>query len=413
MRRAGPKLDAGLDSLRSADRPGTLCVHAGSHPDPRTGAVGTPIYQASTFVLNAKLYDAVDGGRARDGFIYGRYGTPNQWAVQEKLAALEGAESGVVFSSGMAAISSTLMALLDPGGHVVSSSDLYGGTYGFFEHELPNTGMGATFVDPRDLKGLEAVIRPETQVLYTEVLSNPLLKLADVRAMAAICKRHGLWLVVDSTFATPMGIQALKLGADVVVHSASKYLNGHSDLIAGAALGSRKLMDRVWSRMLHFGGSLDAHACFLLERGLKTLSIRMRAHQQGALEIARWLQAHPLVTSVLYPGLRSHPDFELAKETLGNTGGVVTFSIKGGDRAALGVANALRIPIQATSLGGVESLVSLPFNTSHAPFTPTQRVGLGIPEGCLRLSVGIEDPDDLVADLKQALAGLDIGQNYL
>lgn len=396
----GPSLVSRSDAAAGDS---TLCVHAGTTDDPRTGAVGTPIYQSSTFRLDPEQYRSVDDGYARDRFIYSRYGNPSQWAVQEKLAALEGAESAVVFSSGMAAIASTLFALLDPGGHVVASSDVYGGTYSLFQHELPNCGMSATLVDPRDLAGIEAAIEPRTQLIFVEALSNPLLKVADIHGLAAIARRHGLRLVVDATFVTPLGMRPLDLGADLVVHSASKYLNGHSDLIAGVACGSRKLMDRVWARMLNYGGSLDPHACFLLERGLKTLAVRMRAHQESALTIARWLERHPDVTSVLHPLLPSHPDHELARRTLAAGSGMVTFSVAGGDEAALALLDALRLPRQATSLGGVESLVSLPFNTSHAPFTRSQREHLGIPPGCVRLSVGIEDTVDLIEDLEQAL----------
>ena len=390
--------------------PSTTAVHAGTHDDARTGAVGTPIYQASTFLLGADQYGSIEQGFARDRFIYSRYGNPSQWAVQEKLAALEGADSAIVFSSGMAAITATVMALVDKGAHVVASADLYGGTYNLFNQEFPTFGMSATLVDPQDFAAIEAAIRPETQLMYFEAITNPLLKIIDIPRLAEIAHRHGLRLVIDGTFAPPVAMRALEQGADVVVHSASKYLNGHSDLIAGVAAGPRKLIDMIWPRLLNYGGSLDPHACFLLERGLKTLAIRMRAHEESAHALAQYLEGHPKVARVFYPLLDSHPDRAVARRLLKNGTGNVTFFVQGGDQAALALVNALRIPKQATSLGGVESLVSLPFNTSQASFTARQRAAIGIHPGCVRLSVGIEDAADLIADFEQALAKIHLAK---
>jgi cystathionine beta-lyase/cystathionine gamma-synthase len=400
-RRPGPFLGHGSAHGRGAS---TRAVHAGSHDDPVTGAVGTPIHQNSTFLLNSEQYRSIEEGYPRDRFIYTRYGNPSQWAVQEKLAALEGAESAIVFSSGMAAITSTVLSLMDKGAHVVASNELYGGTYNLLNQELPSLGMSATLVDPRDSAAIEAAIQPSTQILYFEAITNPLLKVIDIPQLARIAERHRLRLVIDATFATPIACRPLEHGADIVVHSASKYLNGHSDLIAGVAAGGRKLIDQIWPRMLTYGGCLDPHACFLLERGLKTLAIRMRAHQQSALALARYLEAHPRIRRVFYPLLPSHPDHAVASRLLANGTGNVTFVVDGGDEAALRLLDALAIPKQATSLGGVESLVSLPFNTSQAGFTPRQREAMGIDPGCVRLSVGIEDPEDLIADFDQALA---------
>lgn len=384
----------------------TLAVHSGTHDDPRTGAVGTPIYQTSTFVLKEDQYNSVEEGYARDRFIYSRYGNPSQWAVQEKLAALEGAESAIVFSSGMAAIAAAVLALVDKGAHVVAASDLYGGTYNLFNQEFPTLGMSSTLVDSYDLEAIEAAIQPETQLLYFEVITNPILKVIDIPALVDIARRHKLRLIVDSTFAPPPIMQPLEYGVDMVVHSASKYLNGHSDLIAGVVCGSRKLVDQVWPRLLNYGGSLDPHACFLLERGLKTLPIRMRAHEESATALAKYLEQHPSVEKVLYPMLSSHPDHKLAKRLLKMGTGNVTFFVKGGDRAALRMLGHLKLPKQATSLGGVESLISLPFNSSQATMTAKQRSDIGIHPGCVRLSVGIEDADDLIADFEQALAAI-------
>jgi cystathionine beta-lyase/cystathionine gamma-synthase len=384
----------------------TIAVHAGTMDDDATGAVGTPIYQTSTFVLGENEYTAVEEGHARDKFIYTRYGNPSQWAVQNKLAALEGAESALVFSSGMAAITASVMALMDKGAHIVASNELYGGTYNLFNHELPTFGMSADFVDPLDLEAVEAAIKPNTQILYFEVLTNPLLKLIDIEQLAEIAKRHRLRLVVDATFVTPIGCRSLELGADLVIHSCTKYLNGHSDLVAGCVMGSRKLVDMVWPRLLNYGGSLDPHAAFMLERGLKTLAIRMQAHQNSALKLATYLESHPKTSSVRYPLLKSFPQFELSKTMLKNGTGMVTFNVEGGDKAAAKLLTLLKLSRQATSLGGVESLVSLPFNTSHASSTIKQRTNMGILPGCIRLSVGIEDGEDLIADFEQALAQL-------
>ncbi|WP_199610407.1 trans-sulfuration enzyme family protein [Flocculibacter collagenilyticus] len=382
----------------------TRAVHAGSFDDVASGAVGTPIYQSSTFLLGEEQYQSIDEGHARDRFIYTRYGNPTLWAVQNKLAALENAESALVFSSGMAAITASVMALVDRGAHIIASNELYGGTYNLFNYEFPSFGMSASYVNPRDYTAIEAAIKPNTQLMFFEALTNPLLKLIDIERLADIAKRNRIRLIIDATFVTPIGLKSLALGADLVVHSASKYLNGHSDLIAGCVMGSRKLVDMVWPRMLTYGGSMDPHAAFLLERGLKTLPIRMQAHEKSAFALAQYLEAHPKVKRVIYPKLPSYPDYSLAKRILKTGTGMITFELTGGDQAALQLVKHLSIPKEATSLGGVESLISLPFNTSQAGFTANQRKNMGINPGCVRLSVGIEDPEDLIADFATALS---------
>ncbi|RMH01996.1 MAG: aminotransferase class I/II-fold pyridoxal phosphate-dependent enzyme [Planctomycetota bacterium] len=383
----------------------TRCVHAGGADDPATGAVVTPIHQSSTFLLDDDAYAAIAAGRGREGLIYTRYANPSQRAVQARIAALEGAEDALVFSSGLAAIAATLAALTEPGGHVLAARELYGGTLGLLRDQLPRWGRSAGFADLRDPAAAAAAIRPETAVLYVETISNPTLRVADLPALAAFARRHGLLLVVDNTFATPLGVRPLEHGADLVLHSASKYLNGHSDLIAGAVAGRRELIDRIWLQLKALGGCLDPHACFLLERGLKTLAVRLRAHAASAQAVAEALAEHPAVTRVLYPGLRSHPDHVLARKLLACFGGMVSFVVDGGDEAALRLCRRLRLAKEATSLGGVETLVSLPFNTSHVALSAEERAAAGIPPGMVRLSVGIEDPPDLIADLVAALAG--------
>lgn len=392
----------------------TRAIHAGQYDDPVTGALGTPIYQASTFYLNDETYEAIEEGRGRDALIYTRYGNPSQWAVQNKLASLENAESSIVFSSGMAAISTTLLALLDKGSHVVSSRDLYGGTYNFLYEDLQKYGMEVSYADPTNIEEIEACIQENTKMLYFESLTNPLLKLVPLHDLAYLAKKYNLRLVIDNTFLTPYNLRPLDHGADIVINSATKYLGGHSDLIAGTVSGSRKLMDRVWGQMLKLGGSLDPHACFLLERSLKTLGLRMKAHNSNAMELANHLEDHPQIKRVYYPGLASYPYPEVVREVL-HTGysGMISFEVEGGDQATLDFVKALRLPKEATSLGGLESLVSIPFNTSQASLTREQRRSIGIQDGLVRLSVGVEEIEDLIKDINQALEKIKVQEPCL
>lgn len=392
----------------------TQAVHAGQYDDPITGALGTPIYQCSTFYLKDETYQAIDEGRGRDEFIYTRYGNPTQWALQQKVAHLEKSESAMVFSSGMAAISTTLMGLLDKGSHIITSRDLYGGTYNFIYEDLQKMGMSASFVDANDLEAIEAAITPDTKLLFFEALTNPLLKLIPMYDLVYLAKKHNLKLVIDNTFLTPMNLCPIEIGADIVINSATKYLGGHSDLIAGTVAGSRKFVDRIWGQMLKLGGSMDPHVSFLLERSLKTLPLRMKAHNENAMELAYWLENHSLVKRVYYPGLDSYP-FKENKEQLLKNGcsGMISFEVKGGDQGALDFVKQLKLPKEATSLGGLESLVSIPFNTSQASLTREQRRSIGINDGLVRLSVGIEDIEDLKQDINQALLTIKIEEPCL
>ncbi|MGK0386249.1 MAG: cystathionine beta-lyase/cystathionine gamma-synthase [Patiriisocius sp.] len=400
-REFGPKL---VDTRYASFGDGTKSVHAGQYDDPQTGALGTPIFQSSTFYLNTSAYEAIQEGRGRDQLIYSRYGNPSQWSVQEKVSALENAESSIVFTSGMAAISSTLLAMLDKGSHVVSSRDIYGGTYNFLYEDLDRYNMSVTFTSPTDIKEIEAAINENTKVLYFEALTNPLLKIAPIKELVALGKKHNLRVIIDNTFLTSYNVKMLDLGVDLVVNSATKYLNGHSDLIGGTVSGSRKLVDRIWPQLLKNGGSMDPHACFLLERSLKTFALRMRMHNSNALSLANYLEKHPNIRRVYYPGLKSHPQFELAKEQLqGRNSGMISFEIEGGDTNAHQLLNNLKLPKEATSLGGVESLISLPYNTSQASLTKEQQKAIGIQDGLIRLSVGVEDIEDLITDFSQAI----------
>lgn len=383
--------------------PETLAVHAGTYEDPVTGAVGTPIFQTSTFLLDEASYAAFSDGALRDVPIYSRYGNPSQWSVQEKVAALEGAESAVVTSSGMSAIAATIYALTNSGSHIVSAYDVYGGTYGLFREDMPSAGREVTFVDPIDLDAISAAIRPETQILFFESLTNPMLKAPDMRGLARIAKEAGALLVIDNTFLSPINVRPLDLGADIVIHSATKYLGGHSDLTAGVATGRRKFVDKIWSQVLRFGGTLDPLVCFLLERGIKTLALRMRAQNENAAAIARFLASSEYVKAVYHPALGGKQYAGLQTQDYRGFGGMVSFEVSGGDESALRFMSHLTLPYAATSLGGVESLVSMPSNTSHSSLTEKQKSTIGINPGLVRFSAGIENVGDLIDDLRASL----------
>lgn len=382
----------------------TKSIHAGQYDDPATNAIGTPIFQCSTFYLNENTYNAIHEGRGRDEMIYTRYGNPSQWAVQEKIASLENAESSIVFSSGMAAISSAILSVMEKGAHMVTSRDLYGGTYNLIYEDFQRFGMSVSYAEHTNLKSIENAIQENTKLLYFEALTNPLLKLCPIEEIVAIAKKYKLRVIIDNTFLTPFNLKPLDLGVDLVVNSGTKYLNGHSDLVAGTVSGSRKLMDAVWGQMLRLGGNMDPHACFLFERSLKTFALRMKAHNANAMSLAIFFENHPMVNRVYFPGLPSHAQHNLAQKLIPNLySGMVSFEVKGGDKAAHLLMESLHIPREATSLGGVESLISLPYNTSQASLTSEQRKKIGINEGLIRLSVGVEDIEDLINDFSQAL----------
>ena len=374
--------------------PSTRAVFAGSSPRTAGGPVVTPVYQTATF-----FSDAVPEGEPK----YTRYANnPNHELLAARLAALEGAEASLVLGSGNAASALTLLTLCGAGDHVVAARELYGGTLRLLERELPRLGIETTYVPlGEDWAG---ALRPRTRVLWLELPVNPTLRIPDIRPVAALAADRGIPLVVDATFATPINFRPLAWGAAIALHSATKYLGGHSDLTAGVVSGRAALIEEIRQKLISFGPVLDPHAVWLLERGVKTLAVRMARHNDNALRLATWLAAHPAVAQVHYPGLPSHPDHELARELLGGFGGMVSLVVRGGDEAALRVVNRLRLLCVAPSLGGVESLVSMPRYTSHSALTPAQRHALGIADGFVRISVGIEDPGDLVADLEQALA---------
>jgi cystathionine beta-lyase/cystathionine gamma-synthase len=357
-----------------------------------------PVFQSSTFEY---------GGQGRyDDVRYLRLNnSPNHEVLHAKLAAIEGGEAALVTASGMAAISAVLLTVLRPGDHLLVQRTLYGGTHSLITQTLARWGVHHDFIDAEDPSGWAAALHPTTRVIYVEALTNPLLEIADLPALARFARDHGLVSLIDATFATPVLLRPIALGFDLVLHSASKYLNGHSDIVAGAVIGRARLVEDVRHTLSLLGGSLDPHACFLLQRGLKTLGVRVRQQCATALALARALHEHPRVIRVCYPGLPSHPGHARAKALLhGGFGAMLSFELEGGVEAAERLFSRLRLPIAATSLGGPETLVTRPAQTSHAGLDPEVRRRLGIGDGLVRMSVGLEDADDLIADLRQALS---------
>ena len=316
---------------------------------------------------------------------------------------MEGAEDGETFASGMAAISTTLLGLLSSGDHVIASADVYGGTYGLLTEDLPRFGIEVTMADMRDPSSYEAAIQDNTKMIYVETLSNPVLKVCDLDAMAVIAQKNNLISVVDNTFASPWGCNPIKSGFDLVIHSGTKYLGGHSDLIAGFVVGNKDLIAQIFPKKVHFGGAADPHMCYLLERGMRTLHARMPIHTSNAAELARRLSKHSMIESVNHVSLPDYDDYELARRILPNGSGMLSYVVKGGDSAALRFLKSLNMTLEATSLGGVESLVECPFNSSHM-FVPEEvRMEAGVVPGFVRMSVGIEDVEDIWNDIEQAL----------
>ncbi len=381
----------------------TDAVHSGTQ---HIGdAVNTPIFQSSTYKLTDERYAGWAAG-AQHTLLYARLSSVNSDAVAQKLAALEGGEDAETFSSGMAAISTTLMAMLNQGDHIVASADIYGGTYGLLTEEFPRFGISTTMADMRDPASYEAAIQPNTKILYIETLTNPVLKICDIEAMAEVAKRHNLLLIIDNTFASPWGCKPLALGVDLVIHSTTKYLGGHSDILGGAVVGSKEHIAKIFMRKVHFGAAPDPHSCYLLERGMRTLDVRMPRICENAFTLATRLEQHDAIELVYHSKLESHPDYEIGQRILPNGSGMVAFVVKGGDEAALKFMRNLTLIYEATSLGGVESLIECPFNSSHM-FVPEEvRMEAGVVPGFVRLSIGIEDVEDLWADIEGALASL-------
>lgn len=375
----------------------TLSVHSGAFQD-QHGAVMPPIYATSTFAQPAP--------GQHTGYEYSRSGNPTRSALESAIAELEGGSRGYAFASGLAAIA-TVLELLDKESHIVAVDDVYGGTYRLLENVRHRTaGLQVSWVKPDDPGAVEAAIRPDTRMIWVETPTNPLLKLADLRAIAAIARRHNVISVADNTFASPAIQRPLTLGFDIVVHSATKYLNGHSDVVAGLAVvgDNADLAEKLGYLQNAVGGVLDPFSSFLTLRGIRTLDLRIERHSKNALAVAQWLEGHPQVSKVWFPWLASHPHYQLAREQMSQPGGMISFVVNGDEQRAAAVIAKLRLFTLAESLGGVESLVSQPFSMTHASIPLAQRLANGITPQLIRLSVGIEDAEDLIADLAAALA---------
>ena len=370
----------------------TQSVHAGSFGDTQFRGTVTPIFPSSAY----------DYEEAPDGTLYPRYfNTPNQRAVIEKLAALENAEDGLIMSSGMAAILTSLFANMKKGDHAILQNDLYGGTLNAVATELPRYGMEYTLVDGVTPANFEKAIRPETKIIYIETPSNPTLTITDINAVAAIGKKHGLITIIDNTFASPVNQNPIDLGIDIVTHSGTKYIGGHSDICCGAVLTSKALATAIRNSAIHFGGSLDAHTCWLVERSLKTIVLRVRQQNSNAQAIAEFLRKDSRIINVYYPGLADHPGHAVARAQMpGGFGGMLSFEVKGDAHRFM---NNLRLIKRAISLGGVESTITSPAKTSHVKMKKADREAIGVTDQLVRLSVGIEEVTDLIDDIKQAL----------
>jgi len=374
---------------------GTRAIHAGQEPDPITGAVMTPIYQTSTYVQSSP--------GEHTGFEYSRTHNPTRYALEDCVASLERGKYGIAFGSGSAAMT-TILHLLKTGDHVVSSDDVYGGTYRLFTRVFDQMGVDFDFVEMSDLEVFKASLTDKTKMVWIESPTNPLLKICDIKKICEIAHARGIPVVVDNTFMSPYFQQPLELGADMVLHSMSKYINGHSDVVAGMVVcNDDALAERLYFLQNSMGGILGPQDAWLVLRGVKTLHIRMRQHQDNAERIAAYLEAHDAVEKVIYPGLESHPQYALAKEQMTGGGGMITFVMKGGLERARKMLESVKIFALAESLGGVESLIEHPALMTHASIPAEIRAELGISDGLIRLSVGIEDGDDLIADLEQAL----------
>ncbi|MCB7148298.1 cystathionine gamma-synthase [Stenotrophomonas maltophilia] len=375
---------------------GTRAIHAGQQPDPSTGAIMTPIYATSTYVQESP-------GKHK-GYEYSRTQNPTRNAYEACVASLEGGSAGFAFASGLAAASTTL-ELLDSGDHVIAMDDLYGGTYRLFERvRQRSAGLEFSYVDLNDLDAVRAAMRPNTRMIWAETPTNPMLKVVDLAKLGAFARKHGLLLVVDNTFCSPMVQRPLEYGADLVLHSATKYLNGHSDIVGGIVVaGSDALAEQMAFLQNSIGAVAGPFDSFLALRGLKTLHLRMRAHNESALELARWLERDSRIEAVIYPGLKSHPQHTLAKRQMNGFGGIISVRVKGGKTKARRMLERCELFALAESLGGVESLIELPAVMTHASIPPAQRKRLGITDNLVRLSVGTEDLADLRHELDAAL----------
>jgi cystathionine beta-lyase/cystathionine gamma-synthase len=374
----------------------TKIIHAGE-PEPLIGgAVSMPIFQSATFEYTGQMsYHDLKYIRLNN--------TPNHVALHEKLASLENAEAALVTASGMAAITTALLTLLSSGDHLLVQDCLYGGTHDFITKDFAAFGITFDFIDGDDPDSWERYLQPNTKGIYVETITNPLMQVADLKAVVEFAKKDGLISLIDNTFSSPINFRPPEWGFDLSLHSCTKYLNGHSDIVAGAVIGRADLIERIRQRLNHLGGSLDPHACFLLHRGMKTLAVRVKYQNESALQVARFLESHPTIEKVNYPGLESHPRNRRARELFDGFSGMLSFELKGGVEAAERFIQNTTLPVIAPSLGGVETLITRPATTSHVGLSPEDRRRLGISDGLIRVSVGIEATEDLIEDFEQAL----------
>ncbi|GAB4299518.1 MAG: methionine gamma-lyase [Marinilabiliales bacterium] len=381
----------------------TKLIHAGDYHD-EFGSAVVPIYQTSTFAFKNAQHGADLFAGKEKGFIYTRIGNPTIDALENKLAALENGYRGIVTSSGMSAITTIYMALLGQGQHMISTAAVYGPSRGVMETYFSKFGVEYSYIDTSNLELIEKSIKPNTKVLYIETPANPTIQLTDIKKAAEIAHKHNILLVVDNTFSSPYLQKPLDLGADIVVHSLTKFINGHADIVGGAIIAKDpEIYMHLRKTMISMGGNMDPHQAYMVLRGVKTLSLRIDRSQQNSIEIAKFLESHPKVKWVKYPGLKSHPQFELAQKQMAGPGAMMSFELKGGFDAGKTMMNNVKVATLAVSLGGVETLIQHPASMTHAGVNKEDREKAGISDGLVRLSVGIEDLDDLIADLAQAL----------
>jgi cystathionine gamma-synthase len=385
---------------RKARHPETAAVHGAANLEKKNGPVTTPIFQTSTFEVTDN--DEQQRVTTTDRY-YTRWGNPTNTVAEQTVAALEGVEAARTFASGMGAITTTILGLLKTGDHIVAQRDIYGGVTKFFSQWLPRLGIETTFVDTNDFEQAARATRANTRMLYLESPTNPSLRVVDLKKAAALAREHGLISMIDSTFGTPINQRPAGYGIDLVMHSGTKYLSGHADLTCGVVCGRQELMDQLWESRTTLGNCMDPHAAWMLIRGLKTLAVRVARQNENALRVAEFLEQHAKVKRVHYPFLQSHPQHAVAREQMRGGGGMVTFEVDGTGEDARRVSEAMRLFTLATSLGGVESLVSIPVLTSHAMISAEQREKMGVTEQMVRLSVGIESGEDLIEDLERAL----------
>ena len=375
----------------------TKLIHAGEPDPPIEGAVSMPIFQSSTFEYAGQAsYHDLKYIRLNN--------TPNHRALHEKLAALENAEAALVAASGMAAISTTLLALLSTGDHLVAQDCLYGGTHDLITKDFKDLEISHDFIDGAEPGSWADKLQPTTKIIYFETISNPLMQVADLKAVVEFAKEHGLISIIDNSLASPANFRPPEWGFDLSLHSGTKYLNGHTDIVAGVVIGRADLLEKITHKLNHLGGSLDPHACFLLHRGVKTLAVRMRYQNESALKMAQFLEEHRAVKRVNYPGLPSQASYDRAKDLLDGFSGMLSFELKGGVEAAERFMNRAAIPHVAPSLGGIETLMTRPATTAHSGVSPQERARMGIADGLIRVSIGLEATEDLQADFEEALA---------